>query len=75
MEKLIRPFNQQRYISTKIIGSALSNCCASVITDSLKTGTQPGQAGIEDRRLKICGILSILIRRYHQKSKIQIIDK
>ena len=47
-ENLIRLFNQQRYISTKIIESALSNCCASVITDSWKTDTQPGQAEIED---------------------------
>jgi 2-iminobutanoate/2-iminopropanoate deaminase len=31
----------------------LSNCFASVITDAWKTDTQPGQAGIEDRRLKI----------------------
>ena len=37
-------------------------------------GSQPGQAGIEDWRLKICGILSILFRLHRQKSKNQIMD-
>ncbi|CAB1055319.1 hypothetical protein D1BOALGB6SA_52 [Olavius sp. associated proteobacterium Delta 1] len=33
-----------------------------------------GELKIEDRRLKICGILSILFRIHRQKSENQIID-